>query len=150
VRLVSEKLNQGQDWRQLEASHGQDDEEDAVTSARPGFRRLQLAKPNAASSRSKAKAKQSKGFGGSKASAASSGGSGDQLAGKKQKSCSWQAYVNEKMWNVAYPDTQAVYQVLVQQHLDKTRILRITGKFPTKGVKYFSFQSNNKDVRIRA
>ncbi len=60
-------------------------------------------------SRSKAKAKQSKSFGGSKAKAA--GSDSDKLQGKTQKSCSWQAYVNENMWNVAYPDTQAVYQV---------------------------------------
>lgn len=37
--------------------------------------------------------------------------------------------------------------MLVLQHIDEINIFRIKGRFPTKGTRYFSFQSNNKDVR---
>jgi hypothetical protein len=48
--------------------------------------------------------------------------------------------------NRTHTDLQAIYQVLVMRHIDETNIFRIKGRFLTNGVKYFSFQSNNKAV----
>ena len=44
---------------------------------------------------------------------------------------------------------QAVYQVLVMTNVNKNKIFRIRGKFPTNGVRYFSLQSNNPEVGRR-
>lgn len=38
---------------------------------------------------------------------------------------------------------QPPQQILVMQGVDDKAIFRIKGKYPTKGVKYFSLQSNN-------
>lgn len=35
-------------------------------------------------------------------------------------------------------------------NVNENNIFRIKGKFPTKGVKYFSLQSNNPEVRKKA
>jgi hypothetical protein len=51
--------------------------------------------------------KQAKGF--SKVKATSD--SDKELTGPKQKNCAWQAFITGRQYNVAYPDTQAVYQV---------------------------------------
>jgi len=57
-----------------------------------------------------------------------------------------QAYITGKQYNVAYPDLQAVYQVLVMLNVNDNNIFRIRGTFPQQGVRYFSLQSNNVNV----
>lgn len=42
-----------------------------------------------------------------------------------------------------HPPNLTPQQVLVMQNVDERSIFRIKGKFPTKGVRYFSLQSNN-------
>lgn len=174
VRLVSEQLDQGKDWRKLQLQLPKPAPKQPAPRAK--------AAPPTAASRNKMKKQQAKkGFGITKAASTSDA---PQLEGTTQKRCSWQAYVTEKMHNVAYPDLQAIYQVsktrpachwirrtclvmtmsyqqtpptrldvyiyiqvLVLQRIGELNIFRIKGKFPTKGTRYFSFQSNNKDVR---
>lgn len=52
---------------------------------------------------------QAKGMGMGMAKAQSD--SDKELTGPKQKNCAWQAFITGRQYNVAYPDTQAVYQV---------------------------------------
>ena len=47
---------------------------------------------------------------------------------------------------MAYPDLQAVYQVLVMLGVNDNNIFRVRGTFPQDGVKYWSLQSNNVNV----
>jgi hypothetical protein len=63
-----------------------------------------------------------------------------------QRNCAWQAYITGKQYNVAYPDLQAIYQVLVMLKTTEKNIFRVRGSFPQEGVRYFSLQSNNVDV----
>lgn len=63
--------------------------------------------PNTQSKSYKRMKMQAKGF--SKAKVTSD--SDKELTGPKQKNCAWQAFITGRQYNVAYPDTQAVYQV---------------------------------------
>ena len=102
VRMVSERLNEGQDWRQLQMT------KPAPKPPAPKAKPAPL--PPARRSSKKKEQQQSMGFGNSKNKAVASS-EANQLEGSTQKPCSWQAYVTQKMMNVAYPDLQAIYQV---------------------------------------
>lgn len=78
--------------------------------------------------------------------ASATSASDQMLRQPPQLNCAWQAYITGKQYNVAYPDLQAVYQVLVMLNVNDKNIFRVRGSFPEKGVKYFSLQSNNIDV----
>lgn len=56
-----------------------------------------------------------------------------------QTGCAWSVTVTAATYNVAFPDLNCVYQVLLFWGLSGKTALRIDGRFPR--VRYFSFQS---------
>lgn len=56
-----------------------------------------------------------------------------------QLGCAWSAAVTAATYNVAFPDLNCVYQVLLYWGVTGKTTLRIDGQFPR--VRYFSFQS---------
>lgn len=56
-----------------------------------------------------------------------------------QLGCAWSATVTAATYNVAFPDLNCVYQVLIYWGVTGSTTLRIDGHFPR--VRYFSFQS---------
>ena len=71
--------------------------------------------------------------------------------GDEQPDCAWQNFVtggNNGHINGGFPDSHAVYQVLVMIEISDARIYRIRGTFPSKGSRYFSLQSINYRIGI--